>query len=97
MTIDFIIGLPLSKRSGSVYNTILVVIDRYTKMVRYLATTKTIATAELADLFFNKIVYYFSIPAGIINNRGSIFISTFWSIVYYYIKIKRYLSIAFYP
>ena len=53
------------------------VIDRYTKIVRYLATTKTIATAELADLFFNKIVYYFGILARIISNRGSVFISTF--------------------
>ena len=74
---DFITGLPPSKRSGSVYNAILVVIDRYTKIVRYLATTKTIATIELADLFFNKIVYYFNILAGIISNRGPIFISTF--------------------
>ena len=46
-------------------------------MVRYLATTKTITTAELADLFFNKIVYYFGIPASIISNRGSVFISAF--------------------
>ena len=46
-------------------------------MVRYLATTKTIAAVELADLFFNKIVYYFSILASIISNRGSVFISTF--------------------
>ena len=46
-------------------------------MVRYLATTKTITTIELADLFFNEIVYYFSIPASIISNRGSIFINTF--------------------
>ena len=74
---DFIIGLPPSKRSGSIYNAILVVIDRYTKMVYYLATTKTIAAVELADLFFNKIVCCFSIPAGIISNRGSVFISTF--------------------
>ena len=74
---DFITGLPPSKRSGSVYNVILVVIDRYTKIVRYLATTKTIAATELAELFFNKIVYYFGILAGIISNRGPIFISAF--------------------
>ena len=46
-------------------------------MVYYLATTKTITAVELVDLFFNKIVYYFSIPASIISNRGSVFISTF--------------------
>ena len=74
---DFITGLPPSKQSGSVYNAILVVIDRYTKIVRYLATTKTIAAAELAALFFNKIVYRFGILARIISNRGPIFISAF--------------------
>ena len=46
-------------------------------MVYYLATTKTITTIELADLFFNEIVYYFSILASIISNRGSVFISAF--------------------
>ena len=74
---DFITGLPPSKRSGGVYDAILVVMDRYTKMVRYLATTKTIAAAELADLFFNEIVCRFGIPARIMSNRGSVFISAF--------------------
>ena len=40
--IDFIIDLPLSKRNGCVYNTILVVIDRYTKIAYYLSTTKKV-------------------------------------------------------
>ena len=34
--IDFIIDLPPSKRNGIIYNAILVVIDRYTKMACYL-------------------------------------------------------------
>ena len=54
---DFVTGLPPSKRGGVVYNSILVVVDRFTKIARYLPTTKTIATAELADLFFNKVIY----------------------------------------
>ena len=97
LTMDFITGLPPSKRSGGVYDAILVVMDRYTKMVRYLATTKTIAAAELADLFFDEIVCRFGMPAGIVSDRGSVFTSAFWSAVCYHAKIKRRLSTAFHP
>jgi hypothetical protein len=35
---DFITGLPLSWRNGVVYDAILVIVDRYTKMARYIPT-----------------------------------------------------------
>ena len=48
---DFITRLPPSKRAGIVYDSILVVVDRFTKMARYLATKKTITAEELGELF----------------------------------------------
>jgi len=74
---DFIIGLPPSRRGDKVYNAICVIVNRYTKMALYLPIVKTITITELADLFFNKVVCYFGAPRGIISNRGSIFISKF--------------------
>ena len=74
---DFITGLPLNKRAGIVYNSILVIIDRFTKIACYLAIKKTITAKELAELFFFEIVYKFGMLVGIVSNRGSIFISIF--------------------
>ena len=65
-------------------------------MALYLPIVKTITITELTDLFLNEVVYRFGAPKGIISNRGSIFTSKFWLELYFTIKIKYRLSIAFY-
>ena len=97
IAIDFITGLPLSKRKGIIYNAILVVIDRYTKMARYIPTTKTVTAVELADLFFEEIICRFGVPKGCVTDRGSVFTSAYWSDLCYYLQIKQRLSTAFHP
>ena len=42
---DFIINLPLSKRRNTVYDTILIVVDKYNKWTKYIPYRKDI-TAE---------------------------------------------------
>ena len=50
-SIDFIIGLPPSlDKYGKVYNTILVIVDRFSKLVRYIPYSKTITLKGLADI-----------------------------------------------
>jgi len=46
-------------------------------MALYLFIVKTIIIAKLIDLFFNKILFYFKTPKGIIFNYSSIFINKF--------------------
>jgi len=90
-----ITGLPSSKHDDSVHDAILVVVDRYIKMVRYVSTNKTLTAIQLADMFFEKIVCHYETLKEIVFNRGSIFMSSYWSEVCYYTKIKRRLSTAF--
>ena len=94
---DFITDLPPSKRKDCVYDAILVVVDRYTKMARYLPTTKTINAIELADLIFEEIILKFGALDGIVSDRGSVFTSAYWSEICYHLKVKRRLSTTFYP
>lgn len=94
---DFVTGLPPSKRFGVVYDAIWVVVDRYTKMARYIPTTKTLTATGLADLFVDQIVRFFGLPAGIVTDCGSVFTSQFWSEFCYAAKVKRRLSTAFHP
>jgi hypothetical protein len=77
ITIDFITGLPPSRFCSKVYNSILIIIDRYTKIVQYIPTTKEISAPELAELFIHHIIKDFGTPTGITSNRGSIFTSKF--------------------
>ena len=97
LSMDFITGLPPSKYRGFVYDSILVIVDRFTKMVRYLPTNTTINAAELADLFHTEVVCRFGMPDGIVSDRGPVFTSDFWSAVCFHSKIKRRLSTAFHP
>ena len=44
VSIDFIVGLP--KSNG--YNTILVVVDRFSKMAQYISTTEKVTSDQVA-------------------------------------------------
>jgi len=48
---DFITNLPPSPSEGTVFNSIFVVVDWYTKMSLYIPTTKTIIAEGLATMF----------------------------------------------
>jgi len=97
LTMDFITGLPPSGRKGHAYDAILVVMDRFTKMASYIATTKRIDAAGLADTFFEQIVCRYGAPLSVVSDRGTVFTAQFWSAVCYHAKIQRKLSTAFHP
>jgi hypothetical protein len=94
---DFVTDLPPSKRGDCVYDAILVIVDRYCKMHRYLPTTKTCTAAELATLLRDEVVVRYGMPRGIVSDRGSLFTSAFWSDFCFEAHVKRKLSTAFHP
>ena len=77
------------------YDSILVVVDWYTKMVKYFPTRETIKAPELADLFVAKIIMQYKLPESIITDRGSLFTSEYWSMFCYSLMICKKLSIAY--
>ena len=97
VTMDFITGLPPSGRKGEAFDAILVVVDRFTKMARYIPCRKSIDSAGLADLLIDNIVARYGVPLSIVSDRGTVFTAQFWSNVCYHAKIKRRLSTAFHP
>jgi len=76
LSMDFIVKLPPSK-NGEVYNSILMIVDRYTKLAKYFPVVEKITANQLAELFSEKIVSVYGTPKGIVSNRGSLFISSF--------------------
>ena len=97
ISMDFITDLPPSKRNACVYDAILVIVDRYSKMNRYIPTTKTCTAADLAVILRDEVVSRFGLPKGIVSDRGSLFTSEFWSEFCYETRVKRKLSTAFHP
>jgi len=97
LAMDFITDLPPSKRNGSVYDAILVIVDRYTKMARYIPCNKTCTAEQLASLFHEEIICRYGVPKGIVSDRGSVFTSAYWSSFCYEAHVKRRLSTAYHP
>ena len=75
--LDFIIGLLLLRFRDKIYNSILVIVNRYMKIARYILIIKEINIPELVELFILHVVKDFGILSGIISDRGSVFISKF--------------------
>jgi len=96
---DFITDLPPSIELGETRasDSILVIVDRYTKIVKYIPCRKTIDSLELAKIFFKYWVKDQGIPADIVSDRGSVFTSKFWSAFCFHLKVRRKLSTAFHP
>jgi len=95
ITMNFITDLSSSKWKEVVYDLILVIVDHYMKMTRYLSIKKTLTVVKLAELFFEKIALRYEISNDIVIDKDSLFISAFWSKICYHVKMKRRLSIAF--
>ena len=95
---DFVTGLPLSADwKGDSYDSILVIVNRLTKMVHYEPVKVTIDALGLAEVILDVVVCHHGLPDSIVTNRGSLFTSKFWSSLCYFLGIKQRLSIAFYP
>ena len=75
--INFIIDLSLNKRKNVVYITIFIIIDKCTKMLKYLSMIIKIDVAKLTQLFFEQIVLRFDMSADIINDKNFLFINAF--------------------
>ena len=74
---NFVIKLFSSKRRDVVYDSILMIIDRYIKMIKYISIIKKIDVAELTKVFFEKIVLRFDMSDEIVNDKNFVFTNEF--------------------
>ena len=68
VSLDFITQLLSSFIETKVYNAILVVVDHYTKMARFIPMTIDIATPEFAALFHENIELKYGASKGIVSD-----------------------------
>ena len=71
------IDLSSNKRENIIENTINVIIDKCTHMIKYLLMIIKIDVAKLTKLFCKKIVLYFNISIDIDNEKNFLFTSVF--------------------
>ena len=95
---NFVTGLPvLTDWKSESYDLILIIVDGLTKMVYYKPVKITIEAPDLAKVIINIVIRHHGLLDSIITDWGFLFTSKFWSLLCYFLGIKKRLSTAFYP
>lgn len=93
VTMDFIESLPKSKG----YDTILVVIDKFTKYAHLIPFKHPFTATQVAQEFLNHIVKLHGPPKILISDRDKIFTSQFWSHLFTALGTSSHLTTAYHP
>ena len=94
ISMDFIVGLPKTQRN---FDSIMVVVDRLTKIAHFIPTFTTVTAYGVAELFMREIFKHHGIPREIISDRGRKFVSEFWTTLFKLCGTKIKLSTAYHP
>ena len=84
-------GLPKSKR----YDSILVVVDWFSKMGCFIPTKSTVTAKEVADLVFANVFKYWGMPKNMLSNRDPKFVAKFWKQLFYKLGAELLKSSAY--
>lgn len=93
ISMDFIEGLP--KSHGK--DVILVVVDRLTKYVHFVAMSHPYSVEQVVEVLMNNIHKLHGMPMAIVTDRDRIFTSQFFQEVFKAMKVYLRFSTAYHP
>ena len=93
---DFVTSLPPCRVGGKIYRHILVVVDRLSKMKRFIPMD-SLETTAVVQAFIDFIWRSEGFPISIVSDRGSQFVAHFWQRLNKRLGTKIKLSTAFHP
>ena len=85
----------LPKSNGK--DAIIVIVDRFTKMIRFKATTTNVSSEEIAKIYWDEIWKLHGVLRAILSDRRPQFISKFMENLMKALETKRMLSTAYHP
>ena len=93
VSMDLIVELP----SSSGFNSILVCVDRFTKMAHFIPTNSDVDAEGAATLYLRNVFKLHGLPGDIVSDRGSHFTSRFTRRLLELCEIKNNYSTAYHP
>ena len=93
VTMDFIEGLPQSEGK----NTIMVVVDRFTKYAHFISLTHPFDAPKVARLFIDQVSKLHGMPQNMLSDRDRIVVSQFWWELFTKLGAKLDYSTVYHP
>jgi hypothetical protein len=94
ISMDFIVGLPKTAKG---FDSVWVIIDRLTKIAHFLPVKIKYPVVAYAELYIAHILSLHGVPKTIVLDRGSQFVSKFWSEPHKSLGTKLLHNSAYHP
>ena len=95
-TMNFVTDLFESKAwNEAIYDSILVVMNRLTKMTRYILVTKTVIAENLIEILIREIIKLHELSSSITTNRSFVFTFKYHDALCHALKIKLKMSTTY--
>jgi hypothetical protein len=94
ISMDFIIGLPLTARK---FDSIWVIVDRLSKSTHFIPVTTKYRVERYVEIYVARVLCLHGVPKTIISDRGSQFVARFWEQLHTSLGTHLIHSSAYHP
>jgi hypothetical protein len=94
ISMDFVGPLP---KTSAGHDWLLVVVDKFSKMIHLIACTVKSSAAQIAQLVYDNVIRLHGFPESIISDRDTRFTSNFWRALWDLSGTKLRMSSSYHP
>jgi hypothetical protein len=94
VSMDYVFVLPRTQNGN---HSIFVVVDRFSKMVYFIARKKIVDAMNVVQLYFREVYRPHGLPLSIVSDRDTRFLSHFWRCLWQLSHTKLDFSSEYHP